>query len=79
MYLDGLTQQLTAAQASKYVHLQQQVSAENVRFLLSYETNGKHEEVQVQQSACEPVCGTHTHTVTLYLALAGICLTGVSC
>ncbi len=79
MYIDGLTQQLTAAKASKYVHLQQQQSAENVRFLLSYETNGKHEELQVHQLACEPICGTHTRTVTLYLALAGICLTGVSC
>ena len=79
MYLDGLTQQLTAAKASKYVRLQQQVSGENVRFLLCYETNRKHEELQVQQSACEPICGTHTHTVTLYLALASICLTGVNC
>ncbi len=44
VYPQGLTQQLTAAKASKYVHLQQQEPAENVRFLLCWQTAGKHEE-----------------------------------
>ncbi len=25
------------------------------------------------------ICSTHSHTVTVYLALAGICLTGATC
>lgn len=41
--------------------------------------DGKHKELQVQQSGCEHMCGIHTHIVALHLALAGICLTGVSC